>query len=45
MRDMCDAKKVRVVNARMEDHHVGLFTKSRDMQKLFKHAKAVLNIV
>ena len=45
VRDVCDTGKVRVVDVRTEDQHADLFTKPLDMQKFYKHAKTVLNIV
>ena len=45
VRDVSDAGKVRIVYVRTADQHADLFTKPLDMQKLYKHAKAVLNVV
>ena len=39
-----DARKVRVA-VRSEDQHADLLTKPLDMQKFYKHAKFILNIV
>ena len=45
VRDVSDAGKVRIVYVRTADQHADLFTKPLDMQKFYKHAKAVLNVV
>ncbi|CAN0277950.1 unnamed protein product, partial [Ascophyllum nodosum] len=45
VRDASDARKVRVVHVRSEDWRVDLLTKSLDMQKFYKHAKCIPNVV
>ena len=45
VRDASDARKVRVAYARSEDQHAELLTKPLDMQKFYKHAKFILNLV
>ena len=45
MRDSCDAGKVGVVYVRTEDQHADSFTKPLDIQKFYKQAKTVLNVV
>ena len=45
MRDASDARKVRVGCVRSEDQHANLLTKPLDMQKFYKHAKSILNVV
>ena len=45
VRDASDARKVRVAYVRSEDQHADLLTKPLDMQKLYKHAKFILNVV
>ena len=45
VRDASDARKVRVAYVRSEDQHEDLLTKPLDMQKFYKHAKFVLNVV
>ena len=42
---MRHARKVGVVYVTTEDQHADLFTKPLDMQKFYRHAKAILNIV
>ena len=44
-RDASDARKVRVAYVRSEDQHADLLTKPLDMQKFYKHAKFILNVV
>ena len=44
-RDASDARKVRVAYVRPEDQHADLLTKPLYMQKFYKHAKFILNIV
>ena len=45
VRDASDARKVRVAYVTSEDQHADLLTKPLDMQKLYKHAKFILNVV
>ena len=45
VRDASDARKVRVACVRSEDQHADLLTKPLDMQKFYKHAKFILNVV
>ena len=45
VRDASDARKVRVAYVRSEDQHADLLTKPLDMQKFYKHAKFILNVV
>ena len=45
VRHACDARMIRVVFFRTEDQHVDLFAKPLGMQKFYKHAKTVLNVV
>ena len=45
VRDASDARKVRVTYVRSEDQHADLLTKPLDMQKFYKHAKFILNVV
>ena len=44
-RDASDARKVGVAFVSSEDQHADLLTKPLDMQKLYKHAKFILNVV
>ena len=44
-RDASDARKVRVTYVRSGDQHADLSTKPPDMQKFYKHAKFILNVV
>ena len=45
VRDASDARKVRVAYVSSEDQHADLLTKPPDMQKFYKHAKFILNVV
>ena len=45
VRDASDARKVRVVYVRSEDQHADLLAKPLDMQKFYKHAKFILNVM
>ena len=45
VRDASDARKVRVAYVRSENQHVDLLTKPLDMQKFYKHANFILNVV
>ena len=45
VRDASDARKVGVAYVRPEDQHADLLTKPLDMQKFYKHAKYILNVV
>ena len=45
VRDASDARKVRVAYVKSEDQHADLLTKPLDMQKFYKHAKFILNVV
>ena len=45
MRDASDARKVRVAYVRSGDQQTGLLTKPLDIQKFYKHAKFILNVV
>ena len=45
MRDVSDARKVRVAQVTSEDQHSDLLTKPLDMQKFYKHAKFILKVV
>ena len=45
VRDASDARKVRVAYVRSEDQHADLLTKPLDMQKFYKHAQFILNVV
>ena len=45
VRDASDAQKVRVAYVRSEDQHADLLTKPLDLQKFYKHAKFILNVV
>ena len=40
-----DARKVRVAYVRSEDQHADLLTMPLDMQKVYKYAKLILNVV
>ena len=44
-RDASDARKVRVAYVRSEYQHADLLTKPLDMQKFYKHARFILNVV
>ena len=45
VRDASHARKVSVAYVRSEDQHADLLTKPLDMQKFYKHAKFILNVV
>ena len=45
VRDTSDARKVRVAYVRSRAQHADLLTKPLDMQKFYKHAKFILNVV
>ena len=45
VRDASDARKVRVAYVRSEDQHADLLKKPLDLQKFYKHAKFILNVV
>ena len=45
VRDASDARKVRVAHVTSEDQHADLLTKPLDIQKFYKHAKFILNVV
>ena len=45
VRDAFDARNVGVAYVRSEDQHADLLTKPLDMQKFYKHAKFILNVV
>ena len=45
VKDASDAQKVRVAYVRSDDQHADLLTKTLDMQKFYKHAKFILNLV
>ena len=45
VRDASDARKVRLAYVRSEDERADLLTEPLDMQKFYKHAKFVLNVV
>ena len=45
VRDTSDAREVRVAYVSSGDQHADLLTKSLDMQKFYKHAKFILNLV
>ena len=45
VRGASDARKVRVAYVRPEDQHAELLTKPLNMQKFYKHAKFILNVV
>ena len=45
VRDASDARKVRIAYVRSEDQHSDLLTKPLDIQKFYKHAKFILNVV
>ena len=45
VRNASDARKVRVAYVRSEDQHADVLTKPLDMQKFYKHAKFILNVV
>ena len=45
VRGASDARKVRVAYVRSEDQHADLLTKPLVMQKFYKHAKFILNVV
>ena len=45
VRNASDARKARVAYVRSEDQHADLLTKSLDMQKFYKHAKFIINVV
>ena len=45
VRDASNARKVRVAYVRSEDQHADLLTKPLDLQKFYKHAKLILNVV
>ena len=45
VRDASDVRKVRVAYVRSEDQHTDLLTKPLDMQKFYRHAKFILNVV
>ena len=44
-RDASDARKVSVAYVRSGDQYADLLTKPLDMQKFYKHAKFILNVV
>ena len=45
VKEVSDARKVRVAYVRSEDQHAGLLAKPLDMQKFYKHATFILNVV
>ena len=45
VRNASDARKVRVAYVGSEDQHADLLTKPLDLQKFYKHAKFILNVV
>ena len=45
VRDASDARNIRVAYMRSGDQHVDLLPKPLDMQKFYKHAKFILNVV
>ena len=45
VRDASDTRKVRVAYVKSEDQQADLLTKPLDMQKFYKHAKFILNVV
>ena len=45
VRDASDARKVRVAYVSSEDQHADLLTKPLNIQKFYKHAKFILNVV
>ena len=45
VRNTSDARKVGVACARSKDQHADLLTKPLDMQKFYKYAKFILNVV
>ena len=45
VRDASDARKARVAYVRSGDQDADLLTKPLDMQKFYKHAKVILNVV
>ena len=45
VRDASDARKVRAACVRSEGQHADLLTKPLDMQKFYKHARFILNLV
>ena len=45
VRDASDARKCRVAYVMSGDQHADLLTKPLDMQKFYKHAKLILNVV
>ena len=45
VRDASDARKVRVAHVTSEDQHTDSLTKPLDIQKFYKHAKFILNVV
>ena len=45
VRDASDARKVRVAYVRTGVQHADLLTKPLDIQKFYKHAKFILNVV
>ena len=45
VRDASDARKVRVAYVRSEAQHADLLTKPLDMQKFYKPATFILNVV
>ena len=44
-RDASDARRVRVACVRSDNQHTDLLTKPLDMQKFYKHAKFIQNVV
>ena len=45
VRDASEAQKVSVAYVRSEDQCADLLTKPLDMQKFYKHAKLIVNVV
>ena len=45
VKDASDARNLIVAYVRSEDQHADLLTKPLDMQKFYKHAKFILNVV
>ena len=45
VRNASDTRKVRVAYVRSDDQHADLLTKPLNMQKFYKHAKYILNVV
>ena len=45
VKDASDARNLIVAYVRSEDQHADLLTKPLDMQKFYKHAKFILNLV